>query len=127
MKLPVNCFKCKHAWELAPPFGRSEECPKCMTDFHVCRNCQFFDSSAHHSCREPQAEHVKEKEQRNFCDEFRPIPLKFNHDPQQANLTKLQSLFSNSKEPQNNSSKKNDLEDSIGSFLQSKKNRNPFD
>ena len=33
-------------------------------------NCRHYDESAAHSCREPHAEHVVDKEASNACDLF---------------------------------------------------------
>lgn len=33
-------------------------------------NCKFYDKNAHHECREPQAELVKDKKMANFCGYF---------------------------------------------------------
>lgn len=50
--------------------ARSEECPHCNADMHVCYNCVHYDRSAYNECREPQAERVVDKDRRNFCDYF---------------------------------------------------------
>lgn len=50
--------------------GRKDECPKCKSDLHACKNCKFYDSSAYNECLEPQAERVVDKGRSNFCDYF---------------------------------------------------------
>lgn len=50
--------------------GRADACPHCRRDLHCCRQCRFYDPSAHHECREPRAEFVRDKEAGNFCGEF---------------------------------------------------------
>lgn len=68
----LNCWKCGHALEDMPmPLRRRDECPACGTDLHVCRMCEFYDTSVAKSCREPVAEEVTDKERANFCDYFR--------------------------------------------------------
>ena len=68
----LNCWKCGHALDDMPmPLRRRDECPACGTDLHVCRMCEFYDTSVAKSCREPVAEEVSDKERANFCDYFR--------------------------------------------------------
>jgi hypothetical protein len=56
------------------PVRRRDECPACGADLHVCRMCEFYDTSVAKSCREPVAEEVTDKERANFCDYFRGRP-----------------------------------------------------
>ncbi len=67
-----KCHACGAAWEGTPGSqpGRGEACTKCGADLHCCRNCRHYDPSAHHECRSSTTEYVKDKEKRNFCDEF---------------------------------------------------------
>lgn len=50
---------------------RSSKCPSCGNDLKICRNCRFYDPSAHWECRETVAERVADKDSANFCDGFR--------------------------------------------------------
>ncbi len=75
MSSSLVCWKCGASLEdVLLPFSRREECPACHTDLHVCRMCEFFDTSFAKSCREPVADEVREKERANFCGYFKPIP-----------------------------------------------------
>jgi hypothetical protein len=75
MSVSLNCWKCGHALDEMPmPLRRRDECPACATDLHVCRMCEFYDTSVAKSCREPVAEEVTDKERANFCDYFRGQP-----------------------------------------------------
>jgi len=67
-----TCHSCKAAWDGPPGTqpGRNETCGKCGTDLHVCLNCLLYDPSAHNACRSRTTEPVKDKDKRNFCDEF---------------------------------------------------------
>jgi len=56
------------------PLRRRDECPACGADLHVCRMCEFYDTSVAKSCREPVAEEVTDKERAQFCDYFRAQP-----------------------------------------------------
>ena len=64
-----HCYKCRSEVP-GRDFGRSAACPSCGTDVRVCLNCEHYDTGAHHECREPQAEWVREKDRGNFCDYF---------------------------------------------------------
>lgn len=50
---------------------RSTKCPSCGADVRVCKNCRFYDPSAHWECRETIPDGVREKERANFCDYFK--------------------------------------------------------
>lgn len=92
----IACHKCGKAWVFTPPLGRGDECPECHWDAHVCLNCVYYDKNAHHECREPQAEFVKDKERSNFCDYFEP---QANQKQKSLDLdlhrSRLDQLFSN--------------------------------
>ena len=64
------CWKCKKEISIEKPV-RSDECPFCHADLHVCRACEFYESGAHNDCRESSADMVTDKERSNFCDYFR--------------------------------------------------------
>ena len=63
------CWKCKKEIPLEKP-ARSDECPLCHADLHVCKGCKFYESGAHNDCRESSADFVSDKERSNFCDYF---------------------------------------------------------
>ena len=46
----------------------------CGAWLHCCRNCGFYAPGLANDCREPNVEHVADKDQGNFCDWFRPAP-----------------------------------------------------
>jgi hypothetical protein len=56
------------------PLRRIEECRACRAELHVCRMCEFYDTSKAKHCRETIADEVKDKTAANFCDYFRPTP-----------------------------------------------------
>jgi hypothetical protein len=64
-----KCFKCRSPISLEAVLFR-DECPVCGSDLHVCVNCTFYDPGKHNSCREPQAEYVRERDRANYCDYF---------------------------------------------------------
>lgn len=67
------CWHCAHALA-AVDLGRTDECPACHRQTHVCRNCRFYRPGIHNDCQEPIAEAVTNKTRANFCDYFSPNP-----------------------------------------------------
>jgi len=64
------CYRCKSAINIDEISFRTE-CPSCRADLHVCLNCIFYDPMKSNSCREPQADFVREKDRANYCEYFR--------------------------------------------------------
>lgn len=97
MSSSLVCWKCGASLEdVLIPFSRREECPECHADLHVCRMCEFYDTSVSRSCREPVADEVRDKEKANFCGYFKPIAGAFQaRDSAAANeaKAKLEALF----------------------------------
>ena len=89
----IVCHACNHSWTFEPPMGRRDECPACHTDSRVCLNCIHYDTSAHHECRESQAEWVREKESGNFCGYFSPQSNRAQQKSPTNHNDKLESLF----------------------------------
>ena len=93
----LGCWKCGASLDSLPvPLGRREECPQCHADLHVCRLCEFYDTSVSRSCREPIADEVKDKDRANFCGYFTARPGA--HRPTDTSAadesrTKLSELF----------------------------------
>ncbi|MCO5142786.1 MAG: hypothetical protein M9962_06825 [Oligoflexia bacterium] len=63
------CYNCQSELE-ETNFGRRDECPKCMRDTRVCKNCKNYDKTRNNECLEEQAPRQVEKEKANFCDWF---------------------------------------------------------
>jgi hypothetical protein len=72
--MSFNCWKCGETiqYPTGSRVGNRDACPKCDTDLHSCRNCQFYDPGRHNQCTENQAEWVRDKEAGNYCDYFSP-------------------------------------------------------
>ena len=69
------CWKCgTSVAELPLPLSRLAECPKCRAYLHACRMCRFYDPRLTGQCQEERAEEVRNKENANFCDWFKPRP-----------------------------------------------------
>ena len=68
----VKCFNCGTLLTFPGQPGRRDDCSKCHSDVHCCRNCKFFDRASYNECREPSADPVQVKDRANFCDYFLP-------------------------------------------------------
>jgi hypothetical protein len=75
--------------------GFRDECPRCASALHCCRNCKFYDRTYHHQCREPMADLVVDKERANFCEYFAPSGERTPARPPAAPAAreKLEALF----------------------------------
>ena len=96
--MPFFCHKCKKEVILSSSGrpSRTESCPKCHSDLHVCLNCKFHDRSAYNECKEPSADRVVDKNQSNFCDYFGFADRTTSgevQDPAKDTLKKLDDLF----------------------------------
>lgn len=70
--MEILCFKCQTKQPVLGQVGFRDECFKCHSDLHSCKNCEHHDLQAYNECRETQADVVREKDRANFCDYFRP-------------------------------------------------------
>lgn len=71
----LNCWRCGAEVVDEPlPLSRTAECRQCRAELHVCRMCEFYDTTKANACREPVAEPVADKTRANFCGWFRPRP-----------------------------------------------------
>jgi hypothetical protein len=93
----LRCWKCGASLaDYSLPLRRLEECRECHAELHVCRMCEFYDTTKAKHCREPIAEEVKDKIRANFCDYFKPSPAAYR--PEQLSAAEqaraqLESLF----------------------------------
>lgn len=65
-----TCYHCGFLFSDDYKPGFRDECPKCIRDVHVCKNCVYHDTSLSNECRETQADRVVDKEKGNFCEYF---------------------------------------------------------
>src|SRR5690349_8612253 len=49
-----------------------DQCPKCHSDLHTCKNCVSFDPGARFQCRKPVTQRIAKKDVRNECELFEP-------------------------------------------------------
>jgi hypothetical protein len=93
----LYCWKCGASLaDYTLPLRRLEECRECHAELHVCRMCEFYDTSKAKHCREPIAEEVKDKISANFCDYFKPSAAAYR--PEQLSAAgqardQLEALF----------------------------------
>lgn len=100
--------------------GRGDVCPKCGNDSRVCKNCRFFDLNSYRSCREEQAEWVKEKDRGNFCGFFEGNESAAPDPAFTVARNKLDSLFGGKPDGQNEDlpgSQPRDLSGELADFL----------
>ena len=93
----LRCWKCGVSLaDYSLPLRRIEECRACRAELHVCRMCEFYDTSKAKHCRETIADEVKDKQRANFCDYFRPTPTAYQPGPVSAAdraRAELEALF----------------------------------
>ena len=65
-----RCHNCVTA--LPAGFNFAQPCPKCTAELHCCRQCTYFESSAHFQCTRPIPERISAKDHRNECTLFSP-------------------------------------------------------
>jgi len=65
-----RCYNC--ASTLPAAYDFSQPCPKCAAELHCCRQCTFFESSAHFQCAKPIPERIVAKDKPNDCPHFSP-------------------------------------------------------
>lgn len=82
----VQCFHCKEVSSVSNKVGFRDECLRCRSDLHVCKNCQFYDPKAYNECRETSADVVREKERANYCDFFQPRASSTSDQDQKTKL-----------------------------------------
>ena len=94
-RLSFCCWRCGElVADVLLPLSRTEMCPHCRADLHVCRQCTFYDTSKASACREPVAEHVNDKTRANFCGYLAintALSLESDNNPEQA--AALNDLF----------------------------------
>jgi hypothetical protein len=92
-----KCWNCgKEQLDQPLPLARLAECSGCRAELHVCRMCEFFDTSVANSCREPVAERVMDKNRANFCGYLQPSASAWNPDESthvSGSQRELEALF----------------------------------
>lgn len=89
------CWKCGAAIGHLPfPLGRMSKCDKCKADLHVCKLCNFYDTTRANQCREPVADPVSDKQRSNFCGYFDAKPDAFKKSTDSSAATASQQELS---------------------------------
>ena len=93
----LSCWKCGASLaQILLPLSRLAKCKSCNADLHVCRMCEFYDTTVNNSCREPVAEKVTDKQQKNFCGYLQPSTTAFGSHTSRSQATaknQLDALF----------------------------------
>ena len=64
------CHKCKNELVFEVKLQRADTCPHCGVDLSCCKNCEYWEPSAHNQCREHITEYIPDRERANFCSFF---------------------------------------------------------
>lgn len=65
------CFKCGNEIDFDRiKMQRTDLCPHCSHDMHVCKNCEYWDPGSHNQCREHVTEYITDRERANYCVHF---------------------------------------------------------
>lgn len=97
------CYSCGTSLrQVLLPLRRLETCPGCEKELHVCRMCEFYDTTVARSCREPIAEEVRDKTRANFCDYFQLRPSAYTPPGTEADVARnaLDELFGGTAQPE---------------------------
>jgi hypothetical protein len=89
------CHHCKNELVFDVKMQRADVCPHCAADLHCCKNCEYWDPSAHNQCREHVAEYIPDRERANHCTFF-TFRSGAPEDPSariEASKAKLNDLF----------------------------------
>jgi hypothetical protein len=66
----VKCSAC--GAQVPPGIRLDSSCPNCRAELHTCRQCTYFDPSAHFECSKPITARIVNKNARNTCELFEP-------------------------------------------------------
>jgi len=84
-----TCWHCKKKLTTDAVSFRTS-CDHCFQDQHVCLNCKYYSPPKSNSCQLLTAENVKEKDKRNFCEDF---SIKDHSDNIEKKFCKAKKLF----------------------------------
>jgi hypothetical protein len=89
----ATCWSCGKEYAAPDLITRESECPDCAAFLRCCRNCEFYDPSAHNECHESQAELQSDKEVANACDYFRAAKSVRGEGRRKKSKSDFDSLF----------------------------------
>ncbi len=94
MRIEVACPSCRRGQAFADFVPFRADCEACGADLHVCLGCSFHDRYVENECREHEADPIAQKDRRNLCEYFRPLPANTaSADPSALAKAKLAALF----------------------------------
>ena len=64
----VKCSSCSAV--VPTNLSADSTCPKCNSDLHTCRQCNYFDPASRFECRKPITARIMSKGGRNTCELF---------------------------------------------------------
>ncbi|MGM0439729.1 MAG: hypothetical protein ACQEP8_01275 [Chlamydiota bacterium] len=66
------CWKCGYNnSDIENKIGYRSVCQQCSAWQHVCVNCKYYRPGAPNDCRAPDTEPIRDREEVNFCEEFK--------------------------------------------------------
>ena len=92
----LRCWKClQELEEVLTPMPRLAKCKHCKADLHVCRLCEFYDTTVNNACREPIADKVNDKTRSNYCGYYQITTVIAPQKDSEidANKSSLEDLF----------------------------------
>ena len=92
----MHCSACNAETSLSAGerIGFRDDCSRCGSDLHICKNCVHHDTTAYNECREPNSERVSDRERANRCDYFSPSEREGGSDDSQKGApSELDALF----------------------------------
>ncbi|MFM7202637.1 MAG: hypothetical protein ACKO6N_17770 [Myxococcota bacterium] len=88
------CHHCKREVPYDTRILRTETCPWCRADLHVCLNCKFHNASMYNECELNGTERVRERDRANHCSDFAfRDGVKGEDKTKEAAINKLNNLF----------------------------------
>ena len=88
------CFKCNNEIDFDRiKMQRADTCPHCSQDMHCCKNCEYWDPSAHNQCREHITEYITDRERANYCTNFTFKDGQHEISDSESTKAKLDNLF----------------------------------
>ena len=65
------CFSCGNEIDFDRiKMQRTDTCPHCGADLHVCKNCEHWEPGSPNECREHVTEYIADRERTNHCTVF---------------------------------------------------------
>ena len=67
----IRCSNCSTIFEVIDGnVAFADQCKKCKSDLHSCKNCRYFDPGARFECQKPVDARIAKKTEKNMCMQF---------------------------------------------------------